>query len=142
MTNEKKFRDELLRQNGLQTDVLSVEDREALRRILKRDKARARRMKWLTGITWALVLASVVGGSLLDQSHIGRGVEGYFFLSRSQVVFQVGIVLFYPLAIVCTISFAIRSWIARNREFHFHVTEIEARLQSIEEVVKHLATRD
>ena len=133
MTNEKKFRDELLRQNGLQTDALSLEDREALRRILKRDKARARRMKWLTGITWALFLVSLAGGFLLEKSHIGGGVASYFL---------VGIPVFYPLAIVCTISFAIRSWIARNREFHFHFTEIEARLQRIEEVVKHLAARD
>ena len=131
MTDEKNLRSGLLKQNGLQADTMSDEDKEALRRILKRDRARVLRMKWLTGIAWALLLAAGAGAYVLKWSNVPEtGITSYFLT---------GIYLLYPLAIVFVISLVIRSWAARNREFQFHRAEIEARLQRIEEAIKALS---
>jgi len=131
MTSKESFREQLLKENGLQADAISSEDMEALQRILKRDKARARRMKWLTVIIWGLFLTSWMVGAVLEKLHVGE----IMFL-------QAGIFILYVFAIVFTISFAIRSWMARNREFLFRFTEVDARLESVEESLKRLAPRD
>jgi len=127
MTNDKNLRNELLKQDGLQADTLSDEDREALRRILKRDRARVRWMKWITGVAWALLLASWAGAYAVNP------------LSSVAPYFMVGVPLWYALAIVCTFSLIIRSWALHNREFQFHFVEIEAHLQRIEEAIKLLS---
>ena len=103
MTSKESFREQLLKENGLQADAISSEDMEALQRILKRDKARACRMKWLTVIIWGLFLTSWMVGAVLEKLHVGE----IMFL-------QAGIFILYVFAIVFTISFAIRSWMARN----------------------------
>jgi len=131
MANKKEFRNELLKQNGLDPHGISAEDRQALRRILKRDRARARRMKWITAAVWALLLAAILIGAVSKRM---QGDIGHYTI--------VAVVSLYWLAIVCTISLVVRSWIARNRESQFHHTEIEARLARVEEELKRLSQQD
>ena len=131
MASKQSFRDQLLKENGLQANAISSEDREALERILKRDKARACRMKWLTVTIWGLLLTLLVVGGVLEKLQI----EGVIFV-------KAGIYVVYMLAIVSTISFALRSWMSRNREFLFRFTEIDAHLERVEERLKRLDARD
>jgi len=128
MTNKKEFREELLKENGIEPRGISLEDRQVLQRILKRDRARARRMKWITATVWALLLAAFAIGGVAEK------------LRSEQPGYLLGaVVLLYPLALYCTIALGIRAWIARNREVQFHFTEIEARLASVEEELKRLS---
>jgi hypothetical protein len=131
MTNKKEFRNELLKQNGLAPHGISVEDRQALQRILKRDKARAHRMKWITVAAWLLLLAAILIGAASKRMHEQVGLYAI-----------VAVVPLYWVAIVCTISLMVRSWIARNRESQYHHTEIEARLAKVEEELKRLSQQD
>jgi membrane protein YdbS with pleckstrin-like domain len=131
MASKKEFRNELLKQNGLEPHGISAEDRQALQRILKRDRARARRMKWITAAAWALLLVAILIGGVSKRMQEDFGDYAIVAVLSLRLV-----------AIVCTISLVVRSWIARNREFQFHHTEIEARLARVEEELKRLSQQD
>ncbi len=141
MASENEFREELLKADGLRRNVLYPEDREALGRILKRDRARVRRMKWVTVAVWGALFACWVGlGAAL-----GRFSIGGFSVVRPVVrmpayasgAFQA---LFY-IALICTASYAVRAWVARGRESQVRMMEFQARLVEIEETLKRLVEK-
>ena len=139
--NQDNLADNLMKQNGIDASGSAVEDRAALKRILDRDRARTRRMKWLTIAMWTLVLAAFVffgimeyiakqsdpaqfGGAAPSAAGAGTGV--------SQVVF---IALLW-LAVICTVSYGIRTLLLRNRESQFRLAQLEAQLAGIQETLE------
>jgi hypothetical protein len=134
MTTRNEFGQELLKVNGIEPDGISSEDRQALHRILARDKARARRMKWATVATWVLVLGAVAGH--LVTKVISEKNPGFHTLTV--VLACIMLILFY-LALFFTGSYGIRAWIARNRASQVRMTEMELRLASIDDRLKRIS---
>ena len=130
MTNEKEFRKQLLKANGIDWDGISREDRKALQNILERDRKRAYRMRCATVVTWVLVLCA-----------IGVGVLFALLFARGAEYAITTVFLLFYLAVLCTILYAIRARIARNRELDFHRAEIEARLAKMQEVLERLVQK-
>jgi hypothetical protein len=130
MTNEKEFRKELLKANGIWWDDISEEDKQALRLVLKRDRGRALRMKRATIATWVAVLCAIGLGAVLLL--LPRGAE-------YAIAFVYG--LFY-VAVVCTILYVTRVRTSRNRELDLHRAEVEARLAKMEEVLERLVEKE
>ena len=63
MADDKKLREELLKQNGIVPGRIPLREREQIWQMIAKDKARVRRMKWAAIITWLLVpLLLIVGG--------------------------------------------------------------------------------
>ena len=134
MTAEERRGKELLKANGIQPDGLSAEDREALRRILRRDQARARTMKWAAYIAWGALLLFWIGFGAVSGAFSIRTSPG----PTPLYVFPIATALFY-FALYCTVSYVIRARGARNRESDVHAVEIEARLARIEDALKRLS---
>jgi len=129
MTAEERHGKELLKANGIQPDGLSAEDREALRRILRRDQARARTMKWATLIAWGVLLLLWI--FLFTASMYASPGRTLVYIS------WLWMALFF-FALCCTVSYVFRASRARNRQSDVHAVEIEARLTRIEEALKRL----
>ena len=132
MTAEERRGKDLLKANGIQPDGLSAEDREALRRILRRDQARARRMKWATLIAWGVLLLLWI--FLFTASIYASPGRTLVYIS------WLWMALFF-FALSCTVSYVIRASRAsrtRNHQSDVHALEIEARLARIEEALKRL----
>ncbi len=136
MTNQKEFREEALKANGVQPHGISEEDRKILGYIIRRDKARLRWMKWAIVIFWGLWLLCWLAIATASLTSVGKGVR---------VDPQLAVILVPPslllLAVVCTISYAIRTWVARGRESQYQMAELEARLARMEEAIKRLTER-
>ncbi|HIJ64634.1 MAG TPA: hypothetical protein HPP77_01680 [Candidatus Hydrogenedentes bacterium] len=128
MTDNQQFRERLIEQNGIAPQRVFHEDRDTIERILKRDRARVRRMKWITIVVWVAVPLAAVGSA---SGILGPLSEGLGLSS---------ILLFY-LALFCTIAYAIRAGVARHREQQAHMIEIEARLAETQEAIKQIAEK-
>lgn len=123
MTSEKGIRNGLLRQ----MDSNAPTDSTA--RILARDAARVKRMKWLTIITWSLVAVCYVVGRLVEHSlKSGNGSPGQAVL----MTFLLAALALIPFAMVFTASYYIRS---RN----LTVSQIQTRLAGIEEQLRRIS---
>jgi len=131
MTTDNEFGQELLKANGIDPHGMSSEDRRALHKILARDKARVRRMKLITIVTWVLVL--LAGSGHLVTKLISEKTPEFRALT---VVLAIIMMAMFYLALFFTGSYGIRAWIARSREFQVRIAEIEMRLVSIDEQLK------
>jgi hypothetical protein len=139
MTTEKQLRDELLKQNGVGTQKA-----EELRdRILAKDEAQVRRMKWVAGIAWVVFLISFLLAALLEfaRRHPILGLrtdeamalfpEYSWFVPMAIIITQ-GL---FILAVAMTFSLHVRS---RTLTMH----QIQTRLAGIEEQLRKMAQKD
>jgi len=139
MRTEKNLRDALLRQNGY--DASSPPDLRD--RILAKDEARVRRMKWIAGICWVLFLMSFLLAALLE---IGRR-QAILGVTTSQLAAYFPEYSWYlPLAAIITQALFI---IAVAMTFSLHVRsrtltmhQIQARLAGIEERLRKMADKN
>jgi hypothetical protein len=129
MKNKRSFEDQLLSQNGLSRNALSDEDRQVIQKILKRDRARARRVGLAAIVLWGLLAVAFVTLGVLEQAPSTRE---WFKIGYWVPFMMAG---FY-IALVCSVSWALRSSWARHRSRDSRLVEIEARLTLIEEAVK------
>ena len=124
MTSDKDIRNGLLKQmdSNAQTDSTA--------RILARDAARVKRMKWITIITWLLVAVCFVVGGLLEYVE-----EKGPILTESEVIWM-GFALALSrilglFAILFTISYYIRSRNLTIRQIQIRLAGIEEQLRQI-----------
>jgi mannose/fructose/N-acetylgalactosamine-specific phosphotransferase system component IIC len=124
MAKEKNIKDELLKQ------IEHAPDTNAAAKILARDTARVKRMKWLTIITWSFVAACFVGGGVLEHAHrAGVVLEEELFLMAFMMALARILSLF---AVVFTISLYVRSRTLT-------IGQIQVRLAAIEEQLRRMA---
>lgn len=131
MTDEKDIGEELLKQNGIEQDILSDDEQERVRLALVRDRARVKRLKWVTGICWAAALATC-----LAMVRIGFWTRGDFrSIHRIMAPRPLGLILMCTLvaAAVCTASLFIRSRSLNSREIKASLDEISAQLKRLAE---------
>lgn len=137
MKPNDEFGRELLRQNGIGTEGLSEEDRRAIERILARDRARTRRMKWVTLILWAVFFLLVTIGAVIEKTATPGPelmlLKGYFAVVLIPVFF---------LAMVSMASGIVHAWISRLRGTDARLIEIHVRLAQIQRELQHLSKKD
>ena len=124
MTSEMNIKDELLKQMGPAPDKGTTE------RILTRDAARVRRMKWINIVFWSVVGAAYVGGALLELALKQEAIsEGYAILMTSLIALSN---ILTPFGLIFLISYWLRS---RS----LTIRQIQARLAGIEQQLRELA---
>lgn len=124
MENDKKFAKELLEQNGIQFGKLSDTEREGLRSMIAREKARVRRMKWAVILSWVLVAVAFVVMGFLEA----------FVFERPDYRIAAGAMLVQALllvAIIFTISFYVRWRSASMREIQSTLANIQKQLEHL-----------
>lgn len=144
MTNRPNLRDDLLKHNG--TSAARFD--EIRDKILAKDQARVRRMKWVAGICWAMFVAFFLLAALLEYSRrhglpfLGYSIdEAMVFLPefRWLVPLTVTTIMitqaWFFLAVIMTFALHVRS---RTLTIH----QIQASLAGIEERLKKLAETD
>ena len=139
MAADKNIRDELLRQNGA-----GVQKMQELRdKILARDEARVRWMKWIAGICWVVFLISFVLAALVG---IGQRFEIAGFTTSDVAALFPEYDWFVPLAIIIAqglfiIATAVTfSVLVLSRTLTMH--QIQARLSGIEEQLRKIAEKE
>ncbi len=132
-----EFSRELLRQNSIPTEGLSEEDRATLERILVRQRARVRRMKWATLILWAVFgLLLTIGAVIERTSPPGPELmllKGYFAVVLIPLLF---------LILACMASGIVHAWTLRLRGTDARLIEIGARLARIEREMNRRAEKN
>ena len=128
MTYEKNLSDELLKRNGTQRGQLSDSTREDLRKLITRDKVLVRRSKWAMIISWTIIVAWLGGGRLLAALW-GKDPSGMNFPG---IVLVLAMAMPY-IAIVCTVSYFIRSRSLTSRQIQARLANIEEQLLRIVE---------
>lgn len=124
MAEETNIKDELLKQ------AEPTPDADAAAKILARDTARVKRMRWLAIITWSFAAVFFVGGEILERLYrAGVLLEEEVCLMEFLVVLARILSLF---AVVCTISLYVRSRTLT-------IGQIQVRLAGIEEQLKKIA---
>ena len=128
MTNDKNLANELLKQNGLDPQKISIQSAQRTREMLAKELRRARRLKTASKILWLIMLAWVA------MFYVVVVLFSWLF-SRNPSSLQVGIFVLgtYVLglcAIVCTVIAYIAS---RNAT----LKQIQASLADIAEELKH-----
>lgn len=124
MTNEMNIKDELLKQLRPSLDA------DAAARILARDAARVKRMKWLTIIAWSFVAVCFVAGGILEYARRANVLlqEELFLMDFMMALARI-LSLF---AIVFTISLYVRSRTLT-------IGQIQVRLAAIEDQLRRIA---
>jgi hypothetical protein len=105
------IRDALLEQEGLAVGPLTDQRRKELEMLITRERARVRRMRWVTVVLWILLAGMLLFWGITGAEHRARDAES----SLLAVLLVITVVLF-PVAIVCTISLYIRWQIASRRD--------------------------
>jgi hypothetical protein len=124
MAKETNIKDELLKQFG------PAPDTDAAEKILARDTARVKRMKWLTIITWSFVAVCFVAGGIVEHAYrSGNLLEDELFLMHFLMALAPILSLF---AVVFTISLYVRSRTLT-------IGQIQVRLAAIEEQLRRIA---
>ncbi len=123
MREEKDLREELLSQNGMASGWMSPEEKEKLRRLLKRDRARVTRMKWAAIIAWLLILLVPLVGAAI--SHIPVRLP---FLQRVMDLGIVGGMAMIYIAIFFTINYFFRSRSLGMRQIQASLRDIQDQL--------------
>lgn len=118
---EKQVGEELLRQNGLERGSMPEEARKKLEEKMELEERRAQRMKWATIVSWGVVACVYVGSAMWES------------LAPEAVVPMAPVVLMaaMPIAIVCTVSYFLRSRSAR-------LSQIQVTLRSIQDDLDYL----
>jgi len=119
--NNKGIGEKLLRQNGLERGRIPEEAREKLEAKMERQERRAQRMKWATIVSWVVVACVYVGAAMWE------------LLAPEALVPMGPVVLMaaMPIAIVCTVSYFLRSRSAR-------LSQIQITLRSIQDDLDYL----
>ncbi|MBN1555958.1 MAG: hypothetical protein JXA11_14535 [Phycisphaerae bacterium] len=137
MTSSTELKDELLRQNGLSPETLSRQDREKLHETIQLGKKRVRRLKWVAGISWAILfLAYFIALPLtvfIKQQHTPESPDSPLFIALS--VF--GLLAFilaisFIVAVVSTFSLIVRGSSLRSRQME----DIRLSLRDLENEMK------
>jgi hypothetical protein len=138
MATEKNLRESLLQQDNYNNRTAA----ELRDKILARDEARVRRMKWIAGICWVLFLISLVLAALVEASRRYR-IAG--LTTSEAVALFPEYEWFVPMAIIITQTLLIIavamtfSLYVRSRTLTMH--QIQARLATIEEQLRRLAEK-
>ena len=138
MTSDKTLREALLKQNGIVPGTISDEEREEVRRMLARDKARVRRMKWAAIIGWLLVLLPYLAAAAmsgLNAMGIGIHEDAIKETIGAQVLMVFAVAMPY-VAIALTISYFFRSRSLSSRQIQAQLSDIEEQLRRISESQK------
>jgi hypothetical protein len=124
MDENKGLAEQLLKQNGLKAGTATESERDRFRRILARDKARARRMGVVTLAAWGLFLACIGGAALKEHlaPQAPPTTPGYAALAM--------MALFY-VAIACSISWFVRSRSVGQGELRARLAELAEELKAL-----------
>ena len=136
MTTAPNLRDDLLKQNG-QSRARAADVRN---RILARDRARVRCMKWIAGVAWSIFLIVFILAALAEA---GRRYALFGLTTDQMVALLPEYNWFVPMAIIITQALFIIA-VAATFALHVHsrtltMHQIQARLAAIEEHLKRLA---
>ena len=121
MADNKNLGKKLLKSNGMEFGKVSQEEKQKLKRLVARDKARVQRMKWATGIAWGSVVICFIVGGLWERANPGGPVGLWVVLLRALLV----------IAIVFTISLLVRSRAASNRQIQSTLMQIQEQLERL-----------
>ena len=132
MNEQKKLAEHLLKQNGLAAGTATAEEQTRFRRILARDRARARRMKVGTIVSWGLLLACYAAAALKGHLSPQGGADGPGYWSLAVLA------LFY-IAIACSVSWLLRSRSVTRRELLARLGDLEMKLESFRQ---HMAEQE
>lgn len=127
MERENKIKEELLQQTRTAPDI----NKEITQWILAKDTARVKRMKWITIISWSLVVILFIVLGIFE-----RNIRGTEELHLTKAWLTSGIVVLRALILVSvffTVSFYVRSRTLSMKQ-------IQARLSKIEEELKNIST--
>jgi len=124
MAKETNIKDELLKQ------VEHTPDTNVAAKILARDTARVKRMKWLTIITWSFVAVCFVGGGVLEHAQRANVLLEEEFILMDFLMALARILSLF--AVVFTISLYVRSRTLT-------IGQIQVRLAAIEEQLRKMA---
>ena len=127
MNKEKKLGEELLKQNGLQPGTVSAQERQRLHQMIAKQRARVRRMKWATIISWSLLAVCYVVEILRELDRLSGAVGE---IAKDAV--PLAIVLF-PIAILSSVSWFLRSLSLGQRQIQAKLADIEAQLERLQQ---------
>ncbi len=139
MAAENDIRDELLKQDGAGAQMMQ----ELRDKILARDEARVRRMKWIAGVCWVVFLISFVLAALVE---IGRRFRIAGLTTSEVAALFPEYDWFVPLAIIIAQGLFILatvmtfSLLVLSRTLTMH--QIQARLTGIEEQLRKMAEKE
>ncbi len=126
MSDEKRLAEELLKQNGLAAGTATEEEQTRLHQMLVRERARAQRMKVGTIISWSLFSACFAALALRehltpqDSTH----TPGYGFFAVLALLY---------IAIVCSVSWFLRSRSVSRREVLAKLVELEKGIEALKQ---------
>ena len=124
MAKETNIKDELLKQ------IEHTPDINVAAKILARDTARVKRMKWLTIITWSFVAVCFVAGGVLEHAQRANVLLEEEFILMDFLMALARILSLF--AVVFTISLYVRSRTLT-------IGQIQVRLAAIEQILKEIA---
>jgi hypothetical protein len=139
MAMEKNLRESLLQQDNYDNRTAA----ELRDKILARDEARVRRMKWIAGISWVIFLISLLLAALVEAGRRYR-IAGLTTSEVAALFPEYG--WFAPLAIIITQALFIIATAmtvalyVQSRTLTMH--QIQVRLASIEEQLRRLSDKE
>jgi len=139
MAAENDIRDELLKQDGVGAQKMQ----ELRDKILARDEARVRRMKWIAGICWVVFLVWFLLAALvaIGQRYRIAGLttsEVMALFPEYDWVVPLAIIIAQGLFIIATaVTFSV---LVLSRTLTMH--QIQARLSGIEEQLRKIAEKE
>ena len=131
MSEGDQLREEMLRANGSGSHGISNDDRQALRRILERDRRRVRWMKLLTAIAWVV---------LLGVWHFAAFAAAFGGSGNAMALLLLGIPIFY-VAVVISAIYGTRVFMLKDREHQTQLTDFEGRMKKMQDQITRLAER-
>ena len=130
MSETAPLKNAMLEADGIKPTGISPEDREILNRLLERDRKRVASTKRAMIVGWSAILLTCIF-AIVGRKGLGWSLPGI----------EVGWNLLWPLAWFLTAAFAVRAYRLRMLEFRTQLTDIQARLDSIEGSIRERAGR-
>lgn len=124
MAKNNDIHEELLKQMDQNSGSTERSNKKSIEKILARDAARVKRMKWVTACTWLLLVALYILGFII-------GIEPSY-----QKTILVNVVLLIPalflIAVFFTVSLYIRWRSLNTRQIQQRLSEIEKLLRKLD----------
>jgi hypothetical protein len=121
MAENNSLKRAMLEADGIKPTGISPEDREILNQLLKRDRRRVAGARRAMIIGWSAILLTWIV-AIVGRKGLGWSLPGI----------EVGWNALWPLAWFLTAAFAVRAYQLRMVEFKTQLTDIQARLDSVE----------
>jgi len=130
MAKENDIKEELLKQMDSESHEKAETHASSLDEIIAKDRARIKRLKWATVISWVLVAFCLIPAAFLEHARRSAALIPSELVVLSTLAVTLRALLL--IAVILTISLYIRS---RTLTIH----QIQARLANIEELLKKMS---